>query len=512
MRTLNLITFCMGILLWGATALGVTVEEIEITDESHRVIIYGEWETWHGSWSSTGGCGVCVWDSGVSNWVFVDYFSEDAMTDDNYAANLILHDNDPIVYPVTVNRVCYDADGLLFRGRLVDPEDSDFTQGIIFDGGEGDDDITGTHLDDTIYGGSGSDTLDLGENENWATFDDLAYGNAGVDYLWTGSVTPGILDGGSGTDYLYGGDADDELAGGTGYDYISGGGGDDYMVGDPLAASTTGDSYTCGYTSPSDVCTIYGDDGVDTVVSTTAQVYAELEGGADIAQLGTRAGTVKGMDGDDVLSCGDSAVTYFCTLYGNGGADTLTGGDYIDILNGGPGDDEIRGGASTDLIYGDSGVDDLYGDGGSDQIHGGSGDDAIKGGNERDYIYGESGSDTIDGEGGPDIIWGGDEDCDNDTYDGADIISGGDSYDVIYGCGGCDEIDGDAGMDILYGNDTDKEFDSCDVVDGGADCDSCPNCNGTYQGNYVISCNESADPGADACPDGGDGIPPCQAP
>lgn len=81
-------------------------------------------------------------------------------------------------------------------------------------GGSGNDTLNGYAGDDTLYGGSGNDMLKGGLG------DDTLYGGSGND----------LLDGGLGDDVLYGGTGNDILIGGLGQDILYGGAGDDIFV------------------------------------------------------------------------------------------------------------------------------------------------------------------------------------------------------------------------------------------------------------------------------------------
>ncbi|XLZ71351.1 DUF4214 domain-containing protein [Massilia sp. SR12] len=83
-------------------------------------------------------------------------------------------------------------------------------------GTNGDDDIDGDWLDNTIYGGAGNDTLS-GSRGN-----DSLYGGAGNDKLYSGSGVDcaSLLDGGEGNDELYAGSDHNTLRGGAGNDYL----------------------------------------------------------------------------------------------------------------------------------------------------------------------------------------------------------------------------------------------------------------------------------------------------
>lgn len=68
---------------------------------------------------------------------------------------------------------------------------------------------------------------------------------------------------------------------------------------------------------------------------------------------------------------------YELAIYGQGGADQITGGD---------GSDQICGGSGNDRMWGRNGINEL---------NGGIGDDDIYGGPDMDYLYGADGNDLV---------------------------------------------------------------------------------------------------------------------
>ncbi len=82
----------------------------------------------------------------------------------------------------------------------------------------GDDVLSGSDAQDTLYGAYGDDVVSGGLN------DDKLYGGAGDDVL-DGGAGNDTLEGGSGADMLDGGAGNDTLKGGSGDDALSGGGG-----------------------------------------------------------------------------------------------------------------------------------------------------------------------------------------------------------------------------------------------------------------------------------------------
>jgi Ca2+-binding RTX toxin-like protein len=185
-----------------------------------------------------------------------------------------------------------------------------------FDGGDGNDLITGGTLNDLISGGNGNDVLQGG----------------------TGNDT---LTGGSNSDKLDGGDGNDTLNGGSNSDVLIGGLGDDLLDG---GASN---------------------DTVDYTASVTA-VTANLS-------LGTATG-----EGNDTLLNIENVTGSGLddTITGNTLANVLTGGGGNDVIHGGDGNDTLTGGSGIDQLFGDDGHDKLKWDS-ADSIDGGTGFDTL---------------------------------------------------------------------------------------------------------------------------------------
>ncbi|EAW36020.1 calcium-binding protein [Lyngbya sp. PCC 8106] len=102
---------------------------------------------------------------------------------------------------------------------------TDFPEGIFML--EGDDTVTGSSLNDLIYGNQGEDLIDGGLGGN-----DTIYGGQGKDLLGSTSGD-NILLGNFDNDLLTGGAGNDQLFGGQGDDLIGGeGGGNDTLSGD----------------------------------------------------------------------------------------------------------------------------------------------------------------------------------------------------------------------------------------------------------------------------------------
>ncbi|PTV94963.1 Ca2+-binding RTX toxin-like protein [Rhodobacter aestuarii] len=97
-----------------------------------------------------------------------------------------------------------DYDDTLIGFDLADYSDSEYAFTNVFYGNGGNDYIDGAGADDSLYGGTGNDTV---------------LGGWGND----------LVDGGEGDDSLDGGDGNDTVLGGAGDDTLNGGAGDDYL-------------------------------------------------------------------------------------------------------------------------------------------------------------------------------------------------------------------------------------------------------------------------------------------
>src|SRR5262245_32597265 len=201
----------------------------------------------------------------------------------------------------------------------------------------GDDVVSGSIHDDTIYAGWGADHV---------------HGDRGHDTIY----------GGGGEDELYGGRGRDRIFGGDGDDVIHGGNG--------LIAEVGAD--------PDDGADeIHGGDGTDTIHG---------DGGDD---------TIYGEYGSDRLF-GDNGRD---DIFGGDGGDDIEGGAGGDNIYGGRGADTIYGDRHTetgdDTVYGQDGNDTIYGGRGDDELHGDDGNDVILGEDGRDDIEGGAGADII---------------------------------------------------------------------------------------------------------------------
>ena len=200
-------------------------------------------------------------------------------------------------------------------------------------GTDGDDELTGTPLNDVVWLGPGNDTYtDPGGND--------------------------VICGGPGNDAISGGDGHDFIDGGSGKDKISGGAGDDRIVG-----GSGNDEITPG-------------DGNDVVRAGKGKDYIAEGGGSD---------KISGGPGKDYVTylfwSRSIKVTKARNVTGAGkdllaNVETIEGTRFADVMRGSAGDDDLRGGAGRDQIYGLGGNDILFASGGA--ARGGAGNDYIQ--------------------------------------------------------------------------------------------------------------------------------------
>ena len=321
------------------------------------------------------------------------------------------------------------------------------TVGDIVNGGEGDDQLVGAHLEGELFGtGNFADTL------NGGLGNDTLQGLAGSDVLDGGSGLDD-LDGNEGNDALNGGDDGDNLDGGDGNDVLRGGDGFDFLNGadgnDVLDGGDGNDN-------------VLGGNGNDTILGGTGLGDDTLDGGADSDTL-TYASTTLGVDVD--LS------ENFAQGFDEGSADI--GFDNIfnfEIVIGGSGGDDILGAGIAETIFGGLGDDDLEGGGENDSLSGGAGDDTLEGGEGNDTIDGGGGFDGISFEDDPAGVTANfatgtatDGFGDSDSFSGIEAFVGSEFADTgtalglstgveFFGEGGDDTLTGGSGNDTLFGD------------------------------------------------------------
>jgi Ca2+-binding RTX toxin-like protein len=164
---------------------------------------------------------------------------------------------------------------------------------------------------------------------------------------------------------ITGGSGNDTLTGGKGHDTINGGAGDDNISGGPATA-------TCA----DDVDVLNGGDGDDVFamgISTNCGDAVDGGNGKDIADYQMRTAGVAmindALANDGEASEADKVLSTVEIMLGGAGNDTITGGTADDDLHGGPGNDLISGGAGGDTIVGGPGADTLLGGAGDDYFN-----------------------------------------------------------------------------------------------------------------------------------------------
>lgn len=339
----------------------------------------------------------------------------------------------------------------------------------------GNDVITGSSASDLLFGNSGADTLNGGAG------DDVLYGAGEND----------ILDGGRGYDILLGGAGNDTLggvagatsgdSGVSGSTFIAGSVGNHYEGGtgnDTLRGTVMSDTYVFNLGDGADTLTELENAGapagqVDVLqfglaiskadirfVRSGQDLIAKHTNGVDQVTIknwytnqastanqverfvfhdGERSAaeaTAEGLEihGTDVANSLIGVNNYVNSLYGEGGNDTLSGGNLADMLHGGDGNDTLYGAAGQDTFYGGAGDDRLG-------YYGGTGNDVDRGivGNYtgNTFLAGTVGN-IYHGGTGNDLLYG---TATDDIY----YFNRGDGKDTIYETG----FDGVSQFDVL---------------------------------------------------------------
>lgn len=290
---------------------------------------------------------------------------------------------------------------------------------VVFEGGSGNDTVTGGSIANTLSGEGGNDVL-----SGYGGSSDTLQGGAGDDTLTAGNDTAGTgsyLYGGTGNDVLTGGRAVDVLDGESGNDRISAGAGNDTLYGN--AGNDTLDGGT-----GADV--LQGDAGNDTyVVDSVGDQIVEYVGfGRDHVQASISFVLDEALE--DLTLTGSAALSGT----GNSGANVITGTSAANVLDGAGGSDTLSGGAGDDIYLVDrtsdvvreaaeaghdlvkstvshvlaANVEDLVLTGiGSLRGTGNGLDNRITGNMSGNLLVGGAGNDTLDGSGGSDTLSGG---------------------------------------------------------------------------------------------------------
>ena len=362
-----------------------------------------------------------------------------------------------------------DIAGTSGQDRIIALDGNDFIQGFAGDdliyGGGGDDQGIAGDGNDTVHGGTGNDGL------NGEAGDDLLYGGAGDDYL-VGSLGDDTLYGGAGNDLLSGGDF---LNDGT--KQIFGGGGNDSVFFSPSmdGMADGGDGTDLIYLQWYDLANLFS--------AVTADLQGAARGSLTLTFTQMERLTAFGGFGDDTLTGGSLADS----LYGNNGANVLTGGGGDDLLSygvgaanlldGGSGDDTLTlfasGSDLVDLTVTGTSATDSFGStitrieqfvvecGSSNDFASlGAGADRFWGNLGRDTMFGGAGNDTGEGGGGNDQLRGG---------GGDDQLFGGNAADLLAGGSGADSLTGGAGADSFRFRQPSQPGDMIEDFESGVD-------------------------------------------
>ncbi len=309
------------------------------------------------------------------------------------------------------------------------------------------DTLTGSANGDTLLGGDGADLLKGGDGDDLISSAGLqgayGYGDTSID----------IIDGGAGDDILWG-DSFDTVIGGTGNDTLQIGNSNQAAMGSQVATVNGGDGADTIATTLANAAIDAGagDDVVTIVDSVFSISLGSPEGYQDYLTysphyyttltLGTGADTLKfSMPLSMVVADFDVAADALQSLARPGAQTNLAiyqvyqqGADTVLIYNGTSGGDfditstvrltnvdaealVARGFAGisqgpvftlgtdgADTYVGTGAADRYDGAGGNDDISGGAGDDSLRGGAGDDILRPGQGADTVDGGAGTDTV------------------------------------------------------------------------------------------------------------
>jgi Ca2+-binding RTX toxin-like protein len=164
---------------------------------------------------------------------------------------------------------------------------------------------------------------------------------------------------------ITGGSGNDTLTGGKGHDTINGGSGNDNISGGPAAGSCA-----------DDVDVLNGGEGDDVFamgIATNCGDAVDGGNGKDIADYQMRAAgvsiTIDTTANDGEAGEVDKVLATVEIMLGGAGADTMTGGTGEDDLHGGGGNDLLSGGTGNDTLVGGPGADTLLGGAGEDYFN-----------------------------------------------------------------------------------------------------------------------------------------------
>jgi len=369
-------------------------------------------------------------------------------------------------------------EGDVLTGGLGDDEINGLFGNDVLNGAEGSDIISGGVGNDRLAGGIGSDILDGGDDN------DVVFGGAGDDQIFGGEGNDNIT-GGAGNDVVFGGSGDDrinvaQVSSFGDINFVDAGDGNDLIIygnssqsgGDFVDAGSGDDivNITTNFNQQS-ISIVLGD-GSDTVVlnrffSQFAPNITDFEAGVDgdildisisevfidydgssnlfaeqyLRLIETDAGTSLQYDLDGVATNNDFLEFVFLE---NVNAADLTADNFV------PRFDPSGVAAVGQIFIGTSFRDEIVGTVGGDEITTNGNADTVDGGFGDDIIDGGSGANRLDGGPGDDIITG------------SGRLIGGFNDDILTGDITNDTLDGDQGNDILNGGD------GADILRGGS--------------------------------------------
>jgi Ca2+-binding RTX toxin-like protein len=285
-------------------------------------------------------------------------------------------------------------------------------------GDEGDDQVNGDGGDDTLFGADGNDTVNGGAGN------DVIDGGIGNDNLGGDGDNDTIL-GGAGDDTLNGDGGNDVLDGGLGVNTVSGGLGDDKIYSfsgtDLLRGQEDNDTYFFGDDGAARTVTVEDLDGINTFDLGLAFPGASIDlRGANVSTVGN-------------LQIVRGAGTTIHSVLGTDFGDSIWGDSLSNFIDGRAGGDYMEGGLGGDTYRVDSQFDTVVEavGGGVDMIETtvsltlsdaqeietlvllGTDNLTGEGNGIANSIVGNSGHNTIDGLGGDDVMIGG---AGNDNY------------------------------------------------------------------------------------------------
>jgi Ca2+-binding RTX toxin-like protein len=378
------------------------------------------------------------------------------------------------------------------------------------EGGDGNDNITGTAAADKIVTGVGDDSLNGGDGDDLFTVYgsgngfDAVTGGSGYDRILaeasgsrigltsvngvelisaagysnvfiSGSSTANTLDftnvelnsisridGGSGNDIIYGSAAGDVIQGSAGDDSLFGGLGNDIFQ---YTGASSGFDAVDGGT---------GSNGIIALANNSVIGLTSITNVQTISAGGFTGVSILGSGNADTLNFAAVTFTGITKIDGGSGNDIITGTAVADTILGSGGDDSLSGGAGNDVFQytgTSTGFDAVNGGDGADTIAALANNTVIglssvtgvetisSGGFTGVTIAGSSAADTLDFStitlSGIVSIGGG---TGNDVITGtaaADTILGGNDNDILNGGDGNDTINGGSGANLLNGGNGD---------------------------------------------------------